>query len=66
VKKEYDCWLGPLDLEWKHPPQPFNPEFDPFWKEKEAKVTAMVELREPYASREDRAAARKAAHEKLV
>ena len=29
MAKEYNCYLGGFDYEWRNPPPPFNPLFDP-------------------------------------
>ena len=65
MKGDYDCWLGPFDYEWKHPPAPFNPDFRPDWRERQEKVRAKVKSGEPYPSREARAAAYMAAYAQL-
>lgn len=41
--KEYTGWLGPMDYQWKNPPQPFNPSYDPKAEERYRKVTESMQ-----------------------
>lgn len=49
-KKPYNCHLGPMDHQWKNPPPPFNPEFDPQAKDRYAAVTISMEQDDYYAT----------------
>jgi hypothetical protein len=48
--------------QWSNPPAPFNPCFDPKWKEKARKIADIVDRGEPYATRKDRKLARERAY----
>ena len=39
----YDCHIGYFDNEWKNPPAPFNPEYDPKAKDRFSMVTKSME-----------------------
>jgi hypothetical protein len=41
--KDYDCYLGGFDYEWKNPPARFNPQFDPFAVNRNKKVSQSME-----------------------
>lgn len=41
--KQYNCYLGGLDYQWKNPPSGFNPDHDPKAKERYAQVSASME-----------------------
>jgi hypothetical protein len=53
------------EFEWKNPPAPFNPQYRADWKERAQRVREEVAKGEPYASRQERAAARRKAYEAL-
>jgi len=54
-------------FEWlhNHPPEPFNPDYDPKAKARYALASKVVEGLEPFASRRDRAQAWREAYEDL-
>ena len=41
--EKYNCYLGGFDYEWRNPPPPFNPLFDPDAAARYAAVSASME-----------------------
>jgi len=48
--KDYDCYLGGFDYQWKNPPAGFNPEYDPRAKGRYAKVSQSMEADHFYSN----------------
>lgn len=46
----YTGYLGGLDYQWKNPPAPFNPLYDPEAKARYAAVTKSMEADDFYAN----------------